>query len=191
MKVKLSVLFFLLLFSYNICSQENRYVDEGALGTFAKIDFGFSGLGVSFDTPLSDKVLLEFGAGLGAAYQIDEDFKYRLYFDDPAFFATAHAKYYFKQKKVIDNKGRNVSFNTGNFFGIKVKYASPTLHDEKMWHTLLTGVNWGLQRKLGKHFLYQLNLGIGAAIDIDSKTTTHMTLFPDANFRLSYVLPFY
>ena len=193
MKIKQSIILFIfLLFCIKTFSQENMSETkklESHLKTSAKVDFGLSGLGLSLDKPFSEHVLLEVAAGLGASYQINEDFKYRLYFDDPAFFATIHGKYYYKQDKVYED-GKNASFNSGKFFGIKVKYTSPTLRKEKMWHTLLTGFHWGLQRKLGKHFLYQLNIGVGAAIDVDSKTKTHVTLFPDANFRFSYVISF-
>ncbi len=192
MKIRIGILLSFTLFACSLFAQEkveNEKIEKH-LATYGKIDFGFSGLSLTFDTPLSEKILLELGAGLGAGYQIDEDYRYRLYFDDPAFFASLHCKYYYKQKRVFDGD-KNVSFNSGNFFGIKVKYTSRTLRNDKLWHTVLTGFHWGLQRKLGKHFLYQINLGIGAAFDVDSKTTTHMTLYPDANFRFSYVLPFH
>lgn len=192
MKIKLGVLFLsLLLSAYTSAQEASEDVKvEKHLATYGKIDFGFSGLSLSFDTPLSEKILLEAALGLGAGYEIDEDYKYRFYFEDPAFFASLHGKYYYKQNRILDGD-KNVSFNSGNFFGVKVKYTSRTLRKDKLWHSLLTGFHWGMQRKLGKHFLYQLDLGVGAAFDIDSKSTTHMTLFPDANFRFSYVLPFH
>lgn len=189
MNLKSNILFFILLMSCGLFAQNDKSDKEKLKikqRTQGKVDFGFSGLGLSIETPASENILLEFAAGLGAAYQVNEDFKYRFYFDDPAFFATAHGKYYY----IHTDQEKTNPLNSGNFFGIKVKYASPTLRNEKMWHTLLTGFHWGLQRRLGNHFLYQLDLGVGAAIDIDSKTTTKMTLFPDANFRFSYVLPF-
>lgn len=193
MNIKLSILALSLLLTVNLFSQENttesNLEQTNTLETYAKIDLGFSGLGFSVETPINHRIILEAAAGLGAGYRIDEDFIYRFYFEDPAFFASAHGKFYYNQEKRV-RKGKSLSLNSGNFFGIKVKYASPTLRKDKTWHSLLTGFHWGLQRKLGNHFLYQLDIGIGAAFDIDSQTRTQMTLFPDFNFRISYVLPF-
>ena len=111
---KLSTIGILLILSISLFSQEG---DKKYLTTLGKIDLGFSGLGLSFETPTSNKVLLEIAAGAGAGYKINEDFKYRLYFDNPAIFASVHMKYYFNQQDRID-KGRPISYNAGNFFGI-------------------------------------------------------------------------
>lgn len=189
MKQRLIFISILLLIVSAIFSQEIGEQRSKYLKTQGKIDFGFSGLSLSLETPVSNKVLLEFAAGLGAGYKVNEDFKYRMYFDDPAFFGSAHMKYYYNQQDRVD-AGRPVSYNAGNFFGIKAKYTSPTLKDQKTWHTMLIGFHWGMQRKMGKYFLYQFNAGIGAAVDLEDKTSTHVTLFPDLNFRISYVFPF-
>lgn len=159
------------------------------LSTNLKVDAGFSGIGLSVETPLSDYVLFEAAAGLGAGYRINKDYVYRFYFDNPAFYSTISGKYYYNQQSRTDN-GKSTRFNSGNFFGFKVKYASPTLSEKKTWNTLLTGFHWGLQRKIGTYFLYQFDIGIGASFGIDPKATQMMTLFPDMNFKISYVIPF-
>lgn len=190
MKYKLTIIGILLVISVlPFFAQDESKVSKRYLETLGKVDLGFSGLGLSLETPVSDKILLELAAGLGAGYRVDEDFRYRMYFDDPAAFGSVHMKYYYNQQKRVD-RGRPVSFNAGNFFGIKAKYASPTLDEKKTWHTMLVGVHWGMQRKMAKYFLYQFNVGVGLAIDLEQKNSNHITPFPDINFRVSYVLPF-
>lgn len=162
---------------------------ERYLKTYSKIDLSFSGLGFAIETPISDRVLLEFAVGLGAGYKVNEDFKYRMYFNDPAIYSSVAAKYYINKKTQV-KKGTSERLNSGNFFALKSKYVTPTLRDSKTWDTMLVALHWGLQRNIGKHFVYQLTLGIGGAIDMDDKTSTHLTLYPDVNFRFSYILPF-
>lgn len=188
MKFRLIITSILFLIISPLCAQ-NEDAEVRYLVTQGKVDLGFSGLGLSIETPVSNKVLLEMAAGLGAGYRVNEDFRYRMYFDDPAAFASVHMKYYYNQERRV-SKGRPVSYNAGNFFGIKAKYTSPTLWEKQTWHTLLTGFHWGMQRKMGKYFLYQFNVGIGVAIDLENKNPNHITPFPDLNFRISYVLPF-
>lgn len=190
MNHKLIIISILLIFFSPILAQ-NKVDKEYTryLKTLGKVDLGLSGLGLSLETPVSDQVLLEFAAGLGAGYKVDEDFRYRLYFNDPAVFGSAHMKYYYNQQSRVD-RGRPVSYNAGNFFGIKAKYTSPTLWEQQTWHTMLVGFHWGLQRKIGKYFLYQFDVGIGVAVDLENKNSHHITPFPDLNFRISYVLPF-
>lgn len=190
MKYRLIIVGVFMLFSLLSAAQNDSEKSNAKyLKTQGKVDLGFSGLGLSIEKPISEKVLLEIAAGLGAGYRVDEDFRYRMYFDDPAVFGSVHMKYYYNLQDRV-NRGRPVSNNAGNFFGLKAKYTSPTLHEEKTWHTLLTGFHWGLQRKMGKYFLYQFNIGIGAAVDLDNKNSNHVALFPDFNFRISYILPF-
>lgn len=177
---------FLILSSSNLLAQEDT---ERYLKTYSKVDLSFSGIGLSIETPISDRILFEAAGGVGAGYMVNEDFKYRWYFDNPSFYASAHAKYYIRKDMRVA-KGTSQRFNSGNFFALKAKYTTPTLHDNKTWHTLLAAVHWGLQRNIGEHFLFQLTLGVGGAIDLDNKTTTHVTLYPDANLRFSYILPF-
>ncbi len=113
-----------------------------------------------------------------------------MYFDSPAVYASVHGKYYYNQEDRL-RRSRPLSFNAGNFFGVKAKYTTPNLAGEaKTWHTMLVAFHWGMQRKMGRHFLYQLTIGVGGAVDLEDKTTTHVTLYPDFNFRVSYVLPF-
>lgn len=177
----------LSLSSYTFAQSEGE--TERYLRTYSKVDLSFSGLGLSIETPISDRVLFEAAGGVGAGYKVNEDFKYRLYFDNPSLYASVNAKYYIRKDMRVQ-KGSAERFNSGNFFAIKAKYTTPTLHDAKTWHTMLAAVHWGLQRNMGNHFLFQITLGVGAAIDLDNKTTTHMTMYPDANIRFSYILPF-
>lgn len=192
MKLKLTLVLLTVFAVSHLYSQNEDTINqsEKLLKPYSKIDFSFSGLGLSLDAPLSNKVLLEFAVGAGAGYRVDEDFRYRMYFDSPAVYASVHGKYYYNQEDRL-RRSRPLSFNAGNFFGVKAKYTTPNLADEaKTWHTMLVAFHWGMQRKMGRHFLYQLTIGVGGAVDLEDKTTTHVTLYPDFNFRVSYVLPF-
>lgn len=198
MKFKLTLVLVALLIVTNIFAQvEDKTSSELSIAstentfkTYGKVDLSFSGLGLSLETPISNVIMLEVAAGAGAGYRVDEDFRYRMYFDSPSIYGSVHGKYYYNQA-LRTERGRSVNFNAGNFFGVKAKYTTPNLVGEtKTWHTMIAAFHWGMQRKMGRHFMYQLTVGIGGAIDLDDKTTTHMTLFPDFNFRVSYVLPF-
>ncbi|MDR0825327.1 MAG: hypothetical protein LBN74_09555 [Prevotella sp.] len=159
------------------------------LKSYGKIGFGFSGLDVSWDIPVSDKILFEAAAGLGAGYFISSgDYNYKWYLDDPVAFFTLHGKYYINRTKRL-KQGKSIDLNTGSFIGIKAKYVTQTLRYSFNWKTLLIAAHWGMQRPIGKHFSYEFYAGLGYAVDM-SEYNDGGCLYPDLNIRISYILPF-
>lgn len=187
--IKRSIIFLILIaLVLQLKADENEKENLSFLKPTIQADLSFSGLGFSGNIPLSQAILFEVGAGLGAGYRINEDFKYYLYLDNPAVYANLHAKYYYELKK-NRAKDRNRKFNSGNFAGLQVQYTSPNISEQVAWNTLLTSVHWGMQRQLYKRFVMQLTLGVGVAMNLDFSETTNVSLFPDVNFKISYVLP--
>lgn len=179
--------FFILSIGLSISSI--LMAQDTRMKSFSKIDFGFSGLGVSYETPLSEKFLFEVGAGLGAGYIIDnETFNYTWYLDDPSAFLSVHGKYVYNRHTRV-KKGKSLNLNSGNFWGLKMKYTTPTLRYSFNSESLLIGLHWGIQRQLSSHFSYQLQTGLGYGLDV-SQYNMGGRLFPDINIRFSYVLPF-
>jgi len=183
-QMRFSLIVVSLLFAITATAQKDTM-----LKSYAKIGLGGSGLDFSWDVPVSNKILLEAAAGLGAGYRIEEtSFNYTWYLDDPVAFFTLHSKYYYNRAKRL-NKGKSIDFNSGNFFGIKAKYAIKTLRYSGNRESLLVAAHWGIQRTFGKRFTGEFYVGLGYACDM-SENKYGGTIYPDANVRFSYVLPF-
>ncbi|NDW08181.1 hypothetical protein [Dysgonomonas sp. 520] len=174
------------LFGFHFLSAQT---DDAALKNNARVDLSLAGLGITYEQPVSKKILLEGSIGLGAGYWISSgDFNYRWYLNDPVAFFSLGGKYFYNRQKRLENSN-SLLFNSGNYFGIHAKYTTKTLRFDDNWETMLIGAHWGIQKSIGKHFSWGLNLGLGYAFDMSSYKDGG-SLYPDINVRISYILPF-
>jgi hypothetical protein len=173
-----------ILFVSSAYAQESQ--KDIDMKTFFKVDGGVSGLGVSLETPLSNKFLFEIESGLGAGYDIDtRSFRYSWVINDPAIYTSVRGKYYYN-RELRAEKGKNIFMNSGNFIGVRIKFASSGIISGNNYNTLLTNVHWGAQRQLNKHWMYSFYAGLGYAYDT---TYSGGTLYPAIDIKFSYVLP--
>jgi hypothetical protein len=130
--------------------------------------------------------LFEVESGLGAGYNIgDHSYHYSWVLNDPAFYASVKGKFFYNRENRAE-KGKGVFMNSGNFVGLRVKYASPGLLFNNNFNTLLTNVHWGVQRQIAKHWMYSFYVGLGYAYDINYSVGT---IYPAFDIKFSYVLP--
>ena len=76
---------------------------------------------------------------------------YEYSFVKPAFYLSLTPKYFYNIQKRI-SKNKSTQLNSGNYFGIRVKYVEP-LSQFDPYHpvttTILTNIHWGIQRAIG------------------------------------------
>ena len=164
MKKSVLLLVFMSLFISEIFAQKSNTT----LYSFPKVELGFQGMGVGYEIALGGKTLIDVNAGLGGGYTVNTGVNYEWGFIDPAFYAITEFRYYYNLPKRL-SKNRNMGNNAGNYVGAQVKYATSEIFNIatniSLHNTLLTEVHWGIQRNLGKKFLFNLHLGLGYAYD--------------------------
>lgn len=151
-----------------------------------KKQFGFEvnvvspGFGVSYEYPLSKNWLLDLSGGLAmpiikgwGSFNID-DSSINPYTD-------LELKYYYNRAKRL-RKGKEISFNRGNFFGVQSKamYGLQSAYST----VLMNEIHWGVQTELAKKLL--LTFQIGGA-HYYTKAQEHY-FSPILDFKFKYIL---
>jgi hypothetical protein len=116
---------FSLLFSMIACFAAAQS-GSGAfpLSSLSKIDLGPGGVGLSREMKLGNKMTTLIGAGMGGGYSIAEgSVAITWSILSPAFYFIASPRYYYNRDKRA-MKEKSTRFNTGNYFGIGVKYVT-------------------------------------------------------------------
>lgn len=159
-----------------------------------KLEIGLvQGIGLGFEIPLSQKSVFEIGTGLGSGYTIfGNKFENTWTINQPAFYAQAKYKLYYNRQKRLD-KGKSVLNNSGNYVGFRFKYASRELSPNNLDglnvhlfnNVTLFDIHWGIQRSMGKRFLFNLNLGLGYGYDWDLENGM---VYPSGDVRFAYKL---
>lgn len=163
-------------------SQENT---KAPLSTFTRVNLGLHGLEITHELPISNSFVWEnsFGVGMGSD-AIGDDPSYTFSLDVPVPFITSELKYMYNRSKRI-NKGRSTLNNSGNYVGLQTKYSFGNSRFFDLNQTLLTELHWGIQRPLGKRFIFDMHLGIGYLSDF---TFESATLSPTFGLRFGYKL---
>ncbi|NDV59954.1 hypothetical protein [Bacteroides sp. 519] len=165
------------------------------LGTYQKVEAGINGFAISLETPISSKMTFEGAIGVGPSYDLYDgdglldnmDWHWALL--EPSFHASVYGKYFYNRDKRAA-KGKSLLLNSGNFFGVKVKYVSKSLSDPQYYsNTLLINLNWGGQRNIGKHWMYSYSVGLGYGYNMDYPS--YSLFYPAFDFKIAYVLPFF
>ena len=156
---------------------------DSAVTNLTKLDIGPQGLGFSYEPKISSKLTTDLCIGVGGGYFIDKNsFDYNLF--QPAVYFSVTPKYFYNIHKRINN-GKNTKFNSGNYFGLRIKYITPfSGNSDKARNSLLTNVHWGIQRAIGGNWLLNFHLGVGYATDLDYGGTA----YPSIDIKFAYVL---
>lgn len=162
--------------------------DETRLRSLFKADLGIEGIGLTYEPRISNRFAIDVSAGTGGGYDIGEEghFGYYWYFANPAFYFSLTPKYFYNRKKRLD-KGKKLHFNSGNYIGLKLKYATPNSGQifQLTRNSILVNAHWGIQRAMGNHFLFTMHLGAGYAQDIDYNFGT---IYPAMDIKFSYII---
>ena len=180
---KIGLLPIFLIFNGIINGQEVKI-----LKTQLKLDLGLQGVGLSFEPRISNKLTVDFCAGVGGGYDVDdENLAYHLL--TPAYYISLTPKFFYNIKKRI-SKSKNTTLNSGNYIGIRFKSVNTfvpqaDLPDAISDHVSLLNIHWGIQRTIGGHWLFNSQVGVGYAQDIDCGCGT---FYPALDIKLSYIL---
>lgn len=160
-----------------------------------KLEAGFHGIGLAYDFQVGSNARIDLSAGLGGGYHISNTkFSYRWDIGNPVIFAKSHIKRYYNRRKRY-NKGKSLRNNAGNFVGVMLKYTSSTLGQQNFFDVISDGaiqeavnfnVHWGIQRPLGRKFLFHQYIGIGYAQRVGLSTS--VVIFPAMGLKFSYIL---
>ena len=156
--------------------------------SFNKIDFGFQGIGFTYEKRISNKITTDVSLGLGGGYNIGEGFvNYRLELYKPAFYFSITPKYFYN-RNLRKSEGKSTELNSGNYIGLRLKYVSPNDNSSDFTrNSVLANIHWGVQRYIGENWSFNSHLGLGYAQDIDYNFGT---IYPAFEFKVSYILPF-
>jgi hypothetical protein len=156
------------------------------LNNLIKLDLSLGGVGFTYEPRLGKKTTIDLSAGIGGGYDVSESsFGYEWNILEPAFYFSANPKFYYNRQKRY-NKGKNVQLNSGNYFGLRVKYATAGLaQDGGTRQSLLINLHWGIQRAIGRRWTMNTHVGLGYAEDLDYQFGT---IYPALDLKFSYVL---
>lgn len=176
---------FLLGFSMLSLGQTNSF--DKKLTSFTKIDFGLQGIGLTYEPRFSNKLTIDLSAGVGGGYDIAEGhLNYKLELRKPAFYFSVTPKYFYNRTS-SSIKGKSTLFNSGNYFGLRLKYVTPNDRQSDLTrNSILTNIHWGIQRAIGNNWTLNSHLGLGYAQDIDY---SFGTIYPAFDFKVSYIIP--
>ncbi|TAG08466.1 MAG: hypothetical protein EAZ41_10295, partial [Sphingobacteriia bacterium] len=104
----------------------------------------------------------------------------------PAFYFSVTPKYFYNRTS-SSIKGKSTLFNSGNYFGLRLKYVTPNDRQSDLTrNSILTNIHWGIQRAIGNNWTLNSHLGLGYAQDIDY---SFGTIYPAFDFKVSYIIP--
>ncbi|TDH24561.1 hypothetical protein EXU57_14560 [Segetibacter sp. 3557_3] len=179
------ILIITFLFCYFLNCSAQQASGDSALRSLAKLDIGFQGVGLAYEARMGKRTTLELAAGAGGGYDVSEDgVGYEWNILQPAFYAMVTPKLYYNRMKRIQ-KGKRVENNTGNYLGLRLKFASGSIaSNDYLRSAALFNVHWGMQRYVGRRWILNAHFGAGYAQDINS---IFGTIYPAIDFKFSYV----
>lgn len=182
--MKKTYLFLTLLFSLSVYCQNN----ETSLSPIFKIEGFVDKIGLGYELPINNNLLLDLNAGYGGANIIQPNqISYKLGKDDDksygGIFLKGQLRYYLNREKRAAHN-RSLKHNAGSFIGLQTKF---NLNGNKAYtgKTLLTDIHFGQQLPIGNKFIFRHHLGIGYANNFDLK---YNSLYPAVNLSFGYVI---
>jgi len=105
MQPKTIVMYKIILYTYVLGFTHLSFAQSTAaskLSRLTKADFGFQGIGFTYEPRLSDKVTIYLSAGAGGGYNIGEAYlNYTLELLNPAFYFSLTPKYFIIEIKEV------------------------------------------------------------------------------------------
>lgn len=149
------------------------------------LEAGIFSIGVNHQQPLSRTIMADISAGYGSSiYSYSSYYSRNLSFVflDFSPFTRVELKHIYNRQKRL-NKGKDISFNRGNFIGLQNKM----IFIDKKNLTMINEFHWGVQTELAKKFLMNFHLGIGYYNNIKDSYDKG-TFFPSIGFHFRYIL---
>ncbi|MFK7833459.1 MAG: hypothetical protein AB8B52_09285 [Winogradskyella sp.] len=136
------------------------------LEQFTRVNLGLHGLELTNELPISNSFVWENSIGIGMGSYVLSGANYTLILAEPAPYFTSELKFLYNRNKRF-KKNRSALNNSGNYVGLQTKYSFGSDKTFELNHTLLTELHWGIQRPLGKRFIFDFHLGFGYLSDFD------------------------
>lgn len=160
------------------------------LQPLTKLNLELQGFGLSYEPGLGKSSTVDLSAGIGTGgYDIWSDsFTYIVDPLSPTVFISITPKFYYNRNKRSE-KGKMEALNSGNYFGLRLKYTSAGLgENSSVADALLFNIHWGLQRAIAKRWTINSHVGIGFAMDATDLNHADGALYPALDLKFSYVL---
>lgn len=157
--MKKKLLLLALLGLAKLSNAQEAKVEKSVFG----VQTGTLGIWVHNESRLADKFALRAELGFDAGFWASSFYDQTGYLIAPVF--IAEPKYYYNLSK-RQEKGRNISGNAANYLSVQTSYHPDwfLISNYKNIHVISDIAiipSWGIRRNLGKHFNYELGLGIG------------------------------
>lgn len=177
----------MLLFTLGVSAQVDKV---SVVKNLYNVQAGF-GLWVNNETKLNSEITLRSEIGLNGGYQKEGNTSTLAFIPG----VSVEPRWYFNLKKRY-TKGKDVAFNSANYWSVKAFYVSnafilATNNAELENNQLNITVNWGLKRNINAHWHYELGVGLGANAlykDEDSLFTNNSPLVGNLTVRIGYKL---
>ena len=160
------------------------------LRSLTRLNAELQGFGVSLEPRLSNSVTIDLSTGVGTGgYDIwSESFTYVVDPFSPTVFISITPKFYYNRNKRLE-KGKQATLNSGNYFGLRIKYTSASFGENtNVRDALLFNVHWGMQRAIAKRWTVNTHFGIGYAIDATDLNNSEAAFYPALDLKFSYIL---
>jgi len=160
------------------------------LRSLTKLNLELQGFGFSFEPRIGNIATVDLSAGIGTGgYDIwAESFTYVVYPQGPTAFISITPKIYYNRKKRME-KGKLTALNSGNYFGLRIKYTTRSISENSdIRDALLYNAHWGMQRAIAKRWILATHFGVGYAIDATDLSNSEGTFYPALDLKFSYIL---
>jgi hypothetical protein len=168
-------------------SGREKNTTETDLRTLFMADLGPQGIGVTLETRISKKIIIDFSVGAGGSYSIDQnDFSYNWDIFKPSLYGSITPKWYYNRNRRAQ-KGRSTNLNAGDYIGIRAKLVTIQLaYMIDIFDAALINIHWGLQRPISRKISFNTHIGVGYASNTELQRKSG-TIYPAIDIKLSYI----
>lgn len=157
-----------------------------ALSKTGKVELFFDKIGIGYEYPLSNNLLLDLNVGIGGANIVQPNsLEYRMGKGNEksynGIYLKGQVRYYFSRENRA-KKNRSLVNNAGSFWGVQSKF-NFNGNKDYIGKVLMTDVHFGQQLPLGNHFVFRYHVGLGYAKNFDYQYTS---LYPAINVAFGY-----
>lgn len=182
-------IFTLAFLSICIISFAQKNADN-KLQPLTKLNLELQGFSLSYEPKLGNAATIDLSGGIGTGgYDIwTNSFTYIVDPLSPTAFISITPKFYYNRNKRL-KKGKPSFLNSGNYFGLRIKYTSASLTENTNERdALLFNVHWGMQRAISKRWTLNTHFGVGYALDATDLNNSEETFYPVLDLKFSYIL---
>ncbi|GET46422.1 hypothetical protein [Capnocytophaga felis] len=153
------------------------------------IEASILSLGASYELPVSTNILAEFSAGMGAANIKDYGLSMGVNFGEYTPYTKIGLRRYYNRDNRV-RKGKDISYNRGNFVGIqnKILYGNDALNAV----TMINELHWGIQTEIAKNLLFSFHVGLGhyyRKSDVRTDSNNYYSpIAPTLGLKIEYIL---